>query len=176
VGDEQRALHGPGADPFHCGELPDHFLIGQLAELGLRQMAVAEALGQVQDGGGLAAGQADAAQRFRVEGDEFAGVGDAAVEAFGEAREDRHRRDHRDLLADDREDQRAEQVHRGQAADPDVGVEVGTFGDQLGEDRIGFPQPGQAGTDLLRSHCHAVLQLRSSRAGTGRAAGPLGVG
>lgn len=151
MGDEQRALHGPAADTFYCGELPDHFLIGQLAELGRGQAAVAEALGQVQDGGSLTPGQADAAERFRVEGDEFAGVGDAGAEAFGEAREDRHRRDHRDLLADDREDQRAEQVHRGQAADPDAGVEVGTFGDQLGENRIGFPQPGQAGADLLRA-------------------------
>jgi hypothetical protein len=52
--DQQGALHGPRADPLHRGELPDHLLIGQLAQLGLGQAPIVEALRQIQDGGSLA--------------------------------------------------------------------------------------------------------------------------
>jgi hypothetical protein len=46
-GDEERALHGPRADALDLSEPPDHLFIGQLAQLGLGQAPVAEALRQV---------------------------------------------------------------------------------------------------------------------------------
>jgi hypothetical protein len=45
--DEKRALDGPCADPLDPGELPDHLLVGQLAQLGLGQAPIAEALRQI---------------------------------------------------------------------------------------------------------------------------------
>ncbi|HUN31965.1 MAG TPA: FAD-dependent oxidoreductase, partial [Trebonia sp.] len=54
--DEQRALDGPRADSLDGGEPADHLLVGQVTQRGLGQVPVAEPLGQVKDGAGLAVG------------------------------------------------------------------------------------------------------------------------
>jgi hypothetical protein len=72
--DEKRALHGPRADPLNLGEPPDHLVIGQLAQLGLGQAPIAEALRQIQDGCSFVPGQSEAMQCPLVEGRELASI------------------------------------------------------------------------------------------------------
>jgi hypothetical protein len=103
-----------------------------------------------------------------VDGRELASIRHPVGELLSEARENGGRRDHRDLLSDDLEDQSAEQVHCRQPPHPDVGVEIRMVVDHLGKHRISRMQPGQPSTNLLRPRCHDTLQLRSSRPGTGR--------
>jgi hypothetical protein len=77
-----------------------------------------------------------------------------AAEPPGEARKNRSRRDHRDLLSDDLEDQGTKQVHRRQPPNPGIGVEIRTAVDQLSKHRVGRVQPGEPRANLLRARCH----------------------
>ena len=107
----ERALHGPRADALNLGEPPDHFLVGQLAELGLAQAPIAEALRQIHDGSGLTPGQSETMQCPRVHNRELARIRHPTAEPLGEASENCGRGDHGDLLSDDLVNQSAEQFH-----------------------------------------------------------------
>jgi hypothetical protein len=117
---------------------------------------------------GLAPGQAETAQCLFVDGRELASIRYPTAEPLGEASENSGRRDHRDLLPDDLEDQGAEQVRSRQPLHPDVGIEIRMVIDHLGKHRIDRTQPGEPRTDLLRARRRHALQLCSSRQRTGR--------
>lgn len=92
-----------------------------------------------------------------------------AAELFGEAREDGGRRDHRDLLSDERPKRRT--GRRRQPPHPDVRVEIRTLVDHLGQHLIGRAQPGEPDTDLLRepsSRSPALLKLDKANRPTPR--------
>jgi hypothetical protein len=62
-------------------------MVGQITQLGPGQAPIAEALGQIQDGSGLAPGQSELTQCLLVDSRELASIRDPTAEPLGEARE-----------------------------------------------------------------------------------------
>ena len=107
--------------------------------------------GQLEDVVGLAPGEAQLAQLPAVDLQQLGGTREVAAAAVDQPLEDGVGRLYGDLLAEDLEDQAAEQVHLRQFGQPGVRVVVGTLVDQLGQDRVGGVQVREAVAGLLRA-------------------------
>jgi hypothetical protein len=99
-----------------------------------------------------ATGQPEFAQHLWIDSCELAGSWHRAAKAFKQAREDGRRRDHRDLLPDDSEDERAEEIERWPPLTPCLRVERWIFVDHPGEYRVSCSQMGKRGTGIPARH------------------------
>jgi hypothetical protein len=88
----------------------------------------------------------------------------SAAEAFDDASEDCGCRDHRDLLADDLQDERAKQIEGRQSLHPCVGIKSRVLVDHPGEDWVSLPQPDEPSVNVLRlARCRHPLKVVMSR-------------
>jgi hypothetical protein len=120
--------------------LADELVVGQPAQDVDVEPAIGQAFGEVAQGADLPPGQARGAERDRIDVEQIGGSGEAPVEQGLDAGQDPAGRGDGQLLADDLEEQRPVEVHRGQPRQPRVGVEVGAVVDEPREHRVGVAQ------------------------------------
>ena len=116
--EEQEHLRGPAAEAADGDDLLDHLLVAELVEPVELQLAAEHVGGEVADVLGLAAGEAGAAQVLLARLEQLLGRGGGAAEEVEDPQVDRPRRFGRELLADDRPQQRAVGVGRALLAAP----------------------------------------------------------
>jgi hypothetical protein len=149
--DEQRALHGPRADPLDLREPLITSWSGSSPSSASDRRPSLKRWASSRTVAALRQDSPRPRKRPGVEGRQLARTRHPAAELPGQPGENSGRRDHRDLLSDDLEDQRTEQAHGRQPAHPHVGVEIRPLVDQLGQHRIGRTQPAEPGANLLRA-------------------------
>ena len=141
--DDEGALHGPRANARNSGELGHQLVVRQLAQgIGV-QPAVRHPPGQVPERADLPPREPGRAELVGLDAQQLGGCRKPPAEHGLDARQGPPGGRDGQLLPGDLEQQRAEQVHRGQLGYPRPGIEIRPVVDEPGQHRV---RPAQVRT------------------------------